>query len=434
MAQRVSAPGTGGCLPETPSVGRDFVDRVQRDYEQFATQGLPTETESYLLDEYGADVSSEYAGMPVRNPWGKASGQLSMNLRQVQEDIEAGLGFVVLKTVIAQNEGGSQSMDAWAVREARMDVERITGQTGEVGWTVTWKGRGWWQSFDEYLDLVRESQLAAATTGSLIVPSCKYHLPGPDESGWRVDEYEFTTRALLAAWRSGGESSAAMPIEKDFSPTLAGSDHATAKARIIEWLQRVPALMRGAASTDDEAEPLRIGLKVFNAMFEDDFQLELLDAIHATEPADRADFFIYGNRLFDPDREFAGHRGVAYGGPDLSDRNLRVVSAFAASQAAAKQESLPWSATGNICSGKLAIEYALRGATTFQLHTYFQLPLSEFSMTRGTRTQRALHELYFHPENGFLVWLEHCRLAAGCETLPPICELRHLAEAVRTND
>lgn len=431
MTQRVSAPGTGGCLPGTPSIGGDFAARVQRAYDRFATQGLPSQLDEYLLEEYGADVSTEYAGLPVPNPWGKASGQLSMNLRQVQEDVEAGLGFVVLKTVIAENEGGSQSMDAWAVREARMDVERITGQTGEVGWTVTWKGRGWWQSFDEYLDLVRESQAAAAPTGTLIVPSCKYHLPGPDESGWRVDEYEFTTRALLAAWRSGGGSVDTMPIEKDFSPTLAGSDRAAAKVKIVEWLQRVPALMRGAVSSVGKDDSIRIGLKVFNAMFEDDFQLELLDAIHAAGTEDRADFFIYGNRLFDPNREFAGHRGVAYGGPDLSDRNLRVMSAFAESQAAAKQESLPWSATGNICSGKLAIEYALRGATTFQLHTYFQLPLSEFSMTRGTRTQRALHELYFHPDTGFLVWLEHCRLAAGSETLPRINELQSLSEAVR---
>ncbi len=83
MTPRVSPPGTGGCLPEKPIVGRGFVARVQRDYEQFATQGLPLKLDAYLLDEYGADVSTEYAGLPVRNPWGKASGQLSMNLRQV---------------------------------------------------------------------------------------------------------------------------------------------------------------------------------------------------------------------------------------------------------------------------------------------------------------------------------------------------------------
>jgi hypothetical protein len=432
MTQRVSPPGMGGCLPEKPIVGQDFVARVQHDYERFATQGLPLKLEAYLLDEYGADVSTEYAGLPVRNPWGKASGQLSMNLRQVQEDVDAGLGFVVLKTVIAQDARGEQSMDAWAIREARMDVETILGQTGEPGWTVTWKGRGWWQSFDEYLDLVRQAQAEAAPRGTLIVPSCKYHLPGPDESEWRGDEYKATTVALLAAWLSGGgKQFAAMPLEKDFSPTLAGSDRAAAKAKIVEWLQRVPALIRGAVPQRGTGNPMvRVGLKVFNAMFEDDFQLELLEAIHAAEPADRTDFFIYGNRLFDPNREFAGHRGVAYGGPDLSDRNLRVMSAFAGTQTAASRQALPWSATGDICSGKMAVEYALRGATTFQLHTYFQLPLSEYAMTRGTRSQRALHELYFHPEKGFLVWLEHCRQMASLATLPTIASLASIRDAL----
>ncbi len=262
MTQRVSPPGTGGCLPEKPNADQEFVARVQRDYEQFATQGLPLKLklDVYLLDEYGADVSTEYAGLPVRNPWGKASGQLSMNLRQVQEDLDAGLGFVGLKTVIAQDASGEQSMDAWAIREARMDVETIIGQTAESGWTVTWKGRGWWQSFDEYLDLVRQSQAEAAPRGTLIVPSCKYHLPGPDESEWRIDEYNSTTRALLAAWLSGGGGQfAAMPIEKDFSPTLAGSDRAAAKAKIVEWLQRVPALIRGAvAAPESRNVPARV--------------------------------------------------------------------------------------------------------------------------------------------------------------------------------
>ena len=50
-------------------------------------------------------------------------------------------------------------------------------------------------------------------------------------------------------------------------------------------------------------------------------------------------------------------------------------------------------------------EYALRGASSFQLHTFFQLPADQYSMKTGNRTQRALHELLFHPETGFVVWL-----------------------------
>jgi hypothetical protein len=28
-------------------------------------------------------------------------------------------------------------------------------------------------------------------------------------------------------------------------------------------------------------------------------------------------------------------------------------------------------------------------------------------MKIGTKTQKALHELYFHPETGFIVWMHH---------------------------
>ena len=419
MTCRVPPPGSGCVLPESADVPDSFRKRVADSYERFATSGLPENLEEFLLEEFALDVSTEYAGRPIRNPWGKASGQLSMTSGQVREDVEAGLGFVVLKTVIAQDEAGEQSMDAWAIREARMQVEKITGKlTGQPGWTVTWKGRGWWQPFEDYLTLIREAREIsshAAAEGSrdatLIVPSCKYHLPAPGEAEWKTAEYEYSTQRFLEAW--GASSDEPMPLEKDFSPTLAGSDLAAAREQILNWLHEVPALIRAGAGAGagDQATSLRVGLKLFNAMFDDAFQLELLDLIHNGESERRPDFFIYGNRLFDPAWEFDGKVGVAYGGPDLSARNLRVMSAFTSKDEPhpRPQPRLPWSATGDIGTGQMAIEYALRGATSFQLHTFFQLPASEYRMKSGSRTQRAMHELYFHPDTGFVVWAEHLR-------------------------
>jgi hypothetical protein len=408
MTQRVVPPGTGCVLPETPAVSAEFRNRVAAFYDRFAANGLPGNLEEFLLHEFQLDVSTEYAGLPIRNPWGKGSGQLSMNAGQIREDVDAGLGFVVLKTVIAQAETGEQSMDAWAIREARMQVERITGKrTGRSGWTVTWKGRGWWQTFEEYLTLIRDARQIAGEHDSpgaatIIVPSSKYHLPAPGETTWKTAEYEYSTQKFLEAWGASAED--VMPLEKDFSPTLAGSDLAAAREPILEWLQQVPALLRGGAG--DQASSLRVGLKIFNAMFADEFQLELLRLIHEASAENRPDFFVYGNRLFDPDWEFDGKRGVAYGGPDLSDRNLRVMSAFGEDNSGT---AIPWSATGDIGTGKMAMEYALRGANSFQLHTFFQLPADQYAMKTGNRTQRALHELYFHPETGFVVWAEHLR-------------------------
>src|SRR5579885_776560 len=255
-------------LPSEPDVPSDLLDRVRADRDRFAQSGLPEDLEDYLRHAYGLDVAATYAGMPIRNPWGKASGQLSLNESQVEEAAGAGLGFVVLKTVIARDAAGQQSMSAWAIREARMLVEPITSPaTGARGWTVTWKGRGWWQSFDEYLGLVRAGTAIGRRQGLLVVPSVKYHLPAAPDEPWREEEYTETTRALIAAYRAAA-GPVPMPLEKDFSPTLAGSDRAMQRMVVMDWLRRVPALIRRAAGP----EPIRVGLKLFNSLEDDDFQ------------------------------------------------------------------------------------------------------------------------------------------------------------------
>ena len=44
------------------------------------------------------------------------------------------------------------------------------------------------------------------------------------------------------------------------------------------------------------------------------------------------------------------------------------------------------SGTGDISSGRIAVEYALRGCTSFQIHTLFQLPAEAYAMRRGSRS------------------------------------------------
>jgi dihydroorotate dehydrogenase len=363
---------------------------------------LPLDLDSYLRDAHGLDMTASYAGMPLANPWGKASGQLSLNRAQVEEVAEAGLGLVVLKTVIAQDAQGQQSMAAWAIKESQMVAEPITSRlTGATGWTITWKGRGWWQTLEDYLDLVRSACAIGRGQGLLVVPSVKYHLPAPGETAWRVEEYTETTRALLRAYAPPAEG-APMPLEKDFSPTLAGSDLASQRAMVLQWLSRVPDLIRAAAP----AGQVKVGLKLFNSLDDDAFQLAMLAEVHGRS---RPDFLVYANRLFDPNRVFEGKRGVAYGGPDLSDRNLRLLSALRLAQARGEVDpaAIEISATGDISSGRIALEYALRGCTSFQIHTLFQLPAGEYPMRIGTKVQKALHRLYFDPAEGFIVWAMH---------------------------
>ena len=397
-------------LDEKPNIDPRDHALLVRDYERFRA-GLPEHLEDYVRQHYQIDLSTEYGGHFIKNPFGKASGQLSLNLSQVRRDCEEQLGFIVLKSIIAEDASGAQSMSEWAIEETRMVVERITGQDKTEGWTVSWKGRGWYDTFAKYLEFFDEALSLADPAGVLVAPSCKYHLPSAAEQIWKTGEYEYTTRCLIDVWEKH-HPGAPMLIEKDFSPTLAGSDRAAQAEMIIEWLIRVTSLIRRGAAP----ATIKIGLKVFNAILDDAFQLEMLRAINEQCSGDAVpDFLVYANRLFDPDREFDGVRGIAFGGPDLSARNLAVLAQLRLleRQGAIPECKLPISATGNIVSGRIAAEYLLRGASSFQIHTFFQLPSGEYSMKTGGKTARALLELYFHPEEGLLAWLLHLRRLFG---------------------
>ena len=119
-----------------------------------------------------------------------------------------------------------------------MRVERRRAADGREGWTVTWKGRGWDRSFEDYLALVRPAGDLTRSGAMLAVPSVKYHLPRLDEP-FRDEEYRHTTARLAEAWGAGP-----LPLEKDFSPTLAGDALADERGRILRWLREVPGRIR----------------------------------------------------------------------------------------------------------------------------------------------------------------------------------------------
>ena len=368
-------------------VHRPMRSELERDFERFKRE-LPGDFADHVRETYGIDLTARYLGEAVPHPVGKGSGQLSLNQNQLAEDARAGLAFVVLKTVIAQDEAGSQSMAAWAIHETKMTVERRRAAGGRPGWTVTWKGRGWDRSFDEYLGLMRAGRDLTRAGRLLVVPSVQYHLPRLEDP-FRDAEYRYTTRLLADAWGAGEPP---LLVEKDFSPTLAGDSLAGDRDQILRWLRDVPGRIRAAAP-----RAVRIAVKLMNARFDDAFQNEMMDACRG------ADALICFNRLFD------AQQAVAYGGWDLSDRNLRVLDAMAPRARPAL------CGTGNICSGRMIVEYARRGCESVQLHTFFQLPLSQYPATHGSRTQRALHALLFDPAEGLVAALLELEAAGGLE-------------------
>src|SRR5437588_756470 len=127
-----------------------------------------------------------------------------------------------------------------------------------------------------------------------------------------------------------------------------------------------------------------------NARFDDGFQLDMMRAAAGSG----ADALVCFNRLFDAER------GVAYGGWDLSERNLRVLETSPTPGASPGFPGL--TGTGNICSGRMILDYARRGCESLELHTFFQLPLSQYPATHGSRTARALHALVFAPDDGLI--------------------------------
>lgn len=350
--------------------------QLERDFERFGAD-WPRDFPAVVRERYRIDLSARYLGQSIPHPIGKGSGQLSLKEEQLDADAKAGLAFVVLKTVIAQDEAGAQSMSAWAIHESRMVVEPIVSTTGRSGWTVTWKGRGWDRSLDEYLSLVRTGRDFTREHRLLVVPSVKYHLPQLDQS-FHEAEYRFTTRSIADAW--GPDT---LLLEKDFSPTLAGSSLADEQAQVLRWIDETPRLIRAHAP-----HGVQLGLKLMNAKFGDDFQLEMLRRAGRAG----ADAAVVFNRLFDP------ARGVAYGAWDLSDRNLRVL----ASGRGRAVGGLPMTGTGNVCQGRVLLDYARLGCESVQLHTFFQLPLGEYPARAGTRTARALHALVFDPQHGVI--------------------------------
>ncbi|MBI4500239.1 MAG: hypothetical protein HY700_03665 [Gemmatimonadetes bacterium] len=373
-------------LPTQATVSPGRRRRLARLAEQ-TRANPPADLAAAIRNDLGVNLSARYGGLSLPHPFGKASGQLSTTILQVEADAAAGIAFVVLKTVIAEDESGHRAMEAWTVRETRMKVEKRRSAGGREGWTVTWKGRGWHGSLAEYREFFERSLAVARGRDVPVIPSVKYHLPQGGEP-FREEEYRHTTQTLLDVWNRAG-CGGPMLLEKDFSPTLAGDDRAKQRDSILRWLFEVPHLIQAAAPGRT-----RVGMKLMNALFDDRFQVEMVRAALPAHPA----FLVVFNRLFDPEWK------VAFGGYDLSDRNLRVLDALLALPDASLP---PLCATGNICSGRMMVEYALRGAESGQVHTFFQVPLSEYTATGGSRTARALHTLMLHPDEGLVMWLWH---------------------------
>jgi len=78
-------------------------------------------------------------------------------------------------------------------------------------------------------------------------------------------------------------------------------------------------------------------------------------------------------------------------------------------------DHLPISATGDIHSGRVAAEYLLRGASSFQMHTIFQLPQRAILNATGSKTERRYIACSFIRKEGLIAWLLDLKETFGWE-------------------
>lgn len=354
-----------------------------------------------VLDRFGLDLTAAYFDQPMANPIVVASGQKSLANRHLDECAAAGWGGTVLKTFIGEDRDGHCSMVEW--RKPPYTPTRIHFESDDAQQErgiVVWTGRGATQDWTEYQRFAAHGLEVAGQTGLVVIASMKANFPRPGEA-WLEDEWTFTTQQLLnLGYRL---------FEIDFSPTLGASDRAAAPDTVLDWYRTSPALMRRAAR--EIGREIVIYSKIMNLEFGFEFQQAMIQA--AIEGG--CDGVVIANRFFRPDLK------AAYGGPQLKERNLRLIRQVRQDDLRLLNgRPLPIVATGGVYTGRDALQYLLLGADCVELLSFImQADLLKKDDTTGVLNpygkdvkrfnefDAVLYKLLLHPEDGLIAGLLH---------------------------
>ncbi len=336
--------------------------------------------------KFGVDLKAGYAGIILGHPFGKGAGQLSMSDRHVASDRENGLAFTILKSAVGVTESGDVGIDEWQKSAPKMITEPRVALDGRTGWTVSWKGRGWDKGFDAYVELYRQS--LQSNPGYYVIPSLMVDVTDPDRAREQAD---FCIGRLMEVHESNSPSWDFL-VEVDISPTLSLLAESSDQTFAEFVGTSTSAFRQGLAGKG------KCIVKLPNAGIDAAYQLQLVK-IAIEESGDRLAGIIIGNRLFDRNATFEDQVGISYGGWDLSNANLATLDLLPSENISANLVG-----TGNICSGRMMAEYAVRGCMSGQLHTFFQLPPDAYRAPKGEggRTWRAIRELLFDQVDGLV--------------------------------
>ena len=217
-------------LPQFPDVPPDALRPVAaRSRPRLRTREFPRNSIAICWQSYGLDMTASYAGIPLRNPVGQGVGPALAEPSLGRGSGRRRPGLVVLKTVIAQDARARSAMSAWAIKESQMAVEPIKAPSPETkaGRSPGTAGAGGsrskttWISFAPRARSARERQAPRRSIDQ--IPPARAR--GDGLAHRRIPRHDSRDPRCLST-RAG---QLPMPLEKDFSPTLAGSDRAASR-------------------------------------------------------------------------------------------------------------------------------------------------------------------------------------------------------------
>lgn len=322
-----------------------------------------------IRSELGIALKAKYGNFDLKHPILVAPGQLTKEKSQITRIKKAGYSGCVLKSVIGEDEKGNCSM---LFQRKKMAYLKTTYDEEENP-VIHWDGRGDTRDLKEYLKFAKGA-FTLSDNNFLIVASILCHLPGPDEELKR-DEWTHTIKKIYEiGYRI---------FEIDFCPSLKNEKAIMEKENILRWYREIPLFIKR------EFPDVYVFPKILNLDYGLDFQLRMIES----GIKGKSDGVIIGNRIFKE------RINSAYGGKELRERNLvqirEIKKAF---------PGISISGTGGVYEGRHILKYLKAGAGDVQVLSYILGKVKKrFLKGKGDKFERVIYELFFNPEDGFLI-------------------------------
>ncbi|NUN93746.1 MAG: hypothetical protein HUU04_08200, partial [Verrucomicrobiae bacterium] len=292
----------------------------------------------------------------------------------------------------ARDAAGAAAVQDWRGLESELGWEESNGFP-----SLIWLECGWYDTLEVYGEFFRTALEVAGRRRMPVLPAIHVGVNARGQAS--PAEARHTVRLLQEIWH-GAHPDQPLPLEVEARPETRGFSPARKRRA---WLRAHDAVAKLIKEASEHPRYLRVGLKLGGSTFDAAFQAQALARV--LDGARAPSFLVLFERLRRFERRLGGRRAVSRGGAELFRRNLAALDLFG--------RPIEFSALGDIVTGRRMVEYALRGATSGQMHTIFALPEASYRRRMGTRCERALHELVFHPEHGLVAAMLHVKARTG---------------------